>query len=303
MRKIGLSLTVFAAILLPVLYGAPAHAQNFHSWVSHSGNDANTCIDTSPCQTFVRALARTSSGGEISCLDSGSFGQINTVTITISVTIDCNGTLAAPTGDTDEECSVIIINAPGATVTLRNLDLNGVSGCEPGSSGGITIQAAAAVNIENCVIENFNQHGVDDVRTSGATRLAVRNTVVRNNTGAGILLVAAAKNSVVLENVQLVGNAYGVGAASGNNAVVSRSVISQNSVAGVYTDPGATVMLDNSVISHNANYGIQANGTVVLANSDIMFNTSSISGPTSSYGNNRIFDNGPGTAPTLISQQ
>jgi hypothetical protein len=32
-------------------------------------------------------------------------------------------------------------------------------------------------------------------------------------------------------------------------------------------------------------------------------NSTSISGATFSYGNNRIFDNGPGDAPTLISQQ
>jgi hypothetical protein len=85
--------------------------------------------------------------------------------------------------------------------------------------------------------------------------------------------------------------------------VVNRSFMSENSIAGVYADPGATVFLDNSVISHNQTAGIQANGTVAIRNSEITFNTSSISGATSSYGNNSISGNGGGTTPTIIAQQ
>jgi hypothetical protein len=85
--------------------------------------------------------------------------------------------------------------------------------------------------------------------------------------------------------------------------VISRSVMSENSVAGIEADPGGTVLVENTKISHNASYGIFAQGTVTLANSDISFNSTSINGSTFSYGNNRIFDNGAGTAPTLISQQ
>jgi hypothetical protein len=78
---------------------------------------------------------------------------------------------------------------------------------------------------------------------------------------------------------------------------------SNRCVAGIEVDPGGTVLVENTKISHNATYGIFAQGTVTLANSDISFNTSSINGSTFSYGNNRIFDNGPGNAPTLIAQQ
>jgi hypothetical protein len=41
----------------------------------------------------------------------------------------------------------------------------------------------------------------------------------------------------------------------------------------------------------------------VLGNTDITFNTSSISGATTSYGNNRIYGNGGGTTPTVTAQQ
>jgi hypothetical protein len=181
-------------------------------------------------------------------------------------------------------------------VTLRGLNVTAVAGCE---TNGILIQSASAVYIEDCVIENFPQQGILDVRTAGATKLAIKNTIVRNNGSAGILVVAAPKNSVVLENVHAVGNAYGIAVAAGNIVVVSRSVMSENSVAGIEADSGAYVSVEGTKISHNGSYGIQAlGGNVALANSDIDFNTSPISGTVQSYGNNRLFGNGPGTAPT-----
>jgi hypothetical protein len=301
MKKIALSLSVLAALLLPVLFAAPAHAQ-LHSWVSHGGSDANNCLQTSPCLNFTRALSQTADSGEVSCLDSGSFGQF---TVTIAVTIDCTGTVATPVGEFGLSCntSAIVINAPGKVVTLRGLNVTSFSG--PPSSGcaetnGILIQAATAVYIEDSVIENSPQKGIADVRTTGLTKLAIKNTIVRNNASAGIVVAAAPKNSVVLENVHSVGNAYGIAVATGNNVVINRSVMSENAVAGIEADPGAFVFVDNTEISHNVSYGVYALGTVTLANSDIVLNNSSISGATTSYGNNRFAGNGPGIAPTPV---
>jgi hypothetical protein len=293
MRKLALSLAVLAAILLPALYVAPANA-GYHTWVSHSGSDTNICLSTSPCATFSRALSLTEDGGEVSCLDSGSFVQF---TVTISVTIDCSGTVATPNNEFATVCANgIVINVPGGVVTLRGLNVTGFL-C---NINGILIQAATAVYIEDCVIQNWPQRGISDVRTTGLTKLAIKNTLVRNNTSAGIVVAAAPKNSVVLENVHSVGNAYGIGVASGNNVVISRSVMSENAIAGIEADPGAQVYVENTKISHNVSYGVYALGTVALANSDIAFNTSSISGATMSYGNNRLFGNGGGTAPTPV---
>jgi hypothetical protein len=294
-RKLALSLAALAAILLPTLYSAPAQA-NFRAWVSHNGSDANPCTVGSPCATFTHALSVDTDPGEVSCLDSGNF---DVVTVTTSVVIDCRGTLAITlTNDLSVACGAgITINALGKVVTLRGLELVGPAGFCPGTSG-ILIQAAAAVYIEDCVIENWAQKGILDARTTGLTKLAIKNTIVRNNGSAGIVAAAAPKNSVVLENVQSFGNAYGIAVATGNNVVISRSVMSENSIAGIEADPGAEVYVENTKISHNVSYGVYALGTVVLANSDITFNTSSISGATMSYGNNRLFGNGGGTAPT-----
>jgi hypothetical protein len=297
LRKLALSLAVLSAILLSALYAAPAHAVVLinHTWVSHNGSDANTCTSASPCATFTHALSLTQAKGVVSCLDSGSFGLL---TITFEVTIDCNGTVATPGDDSGFLCNdnMIVINAPGNIVTLRGLLVDGRE-C---LNSGIVIQVANAVNIEDCVIENFPNQGILDARTTGFTTLALKNTIVRHNAGAGIVVAAAAKNSAVIENVQSLSNAFGIAVAAGNNVVINRSVMSENRIAGIEADPGAYVFVDNTEISQNVSYGVYAVGTVGLANSDIAFNTSAIFGTTMSYGNNRLFMNGPGTAPTPV---
>jgi hypothetical protein len=293
MRKLALSLAVLAAILLPTLYAAPAHAvANYHSWVSRGGSDINNCTQGAPCQTLAHALLLTRDRGEVSCLDSGSFGDF---TVIISVTIDCGATVATPNSDGLPSCSAgIVIDVPGGVVTLRGLNVTGFD-CD---TNGILIQAATAVYIEDCVIQGWPQKGILDQRTTGLTKLAIKNTIVRNNASAGIVAAAAPKNSVVLENVHSVGNAYGIAVATGNNVVIDHSVMSENAIAGIEADPGAQVYVENTKISQNVSYGIYALGTVWLANSDIAFNTSSIFGSTMSYGNNRLAGNGGGTAPT-----
>jgi hypothetical protein len=304
-RRLATPLVVLAAILLPALDTAQGQVPVLlHSWVSHNGSDGNTCDSSAPCATFARALSKTAVGGEVSCLDSGGFVEF---TVQFSVTIDCTGVVGTPSADyySGHTCdSKIVINAPGSVVNLRGLNvtitkipLGLPSSCAP---GGILIQAATAVHIEDCVIENLPQTGILDVRTTGLTRLAIKNTIVHNIGGAGIVVAASAKNSAVLENVHSVGNTYGIAVAAGNNVVISRSVMSENSVAGIEADPGAYVYVENTKISQNASYGIYAVGTVGLANSDIAFNASSIFGTTMSYGNNRLFENGPGTAPTPV---
>jgi hypothetical protein len=297
LRKIALVMAILGATVLLPLCAAPAYAQSVLTFVSHSGNDANICSATSPCGSFGGALAKTSAGGEIHCLDSGYFGGVGTSRITSSITIDCSGTNA--TALDVLTAYGMDIDAPGGVVVLR-----GISFSTDGRDGGligINITAATTVHIEDCVVTGFNK-GIADLRTTGFTQLFVENTIVRNNhvnpNSPGIVLAAAPKNSVVLENVRSVSNGYGIAVATGNNVVISRSVISGNGIAGIEADPGAQVIVDNTEITHNAGYGIYALGTVSLANSDISYNTSSISGSTMSYGNNRLLGNGGGTAPT-----
>lgn len=154
------------------------------------------------------------------------------------------------------------------------------------ASPGITITAATTVHVEGVTINGMEGDGIADNRTTGGTQLFVKNSIILNNTGAGVAAAAHATNAVVLENVQSVANKYGVAAATGNNVVVSRSVMSGNSFAGVEADPGAQVSVDNTEITHNIVVGVQAYGTITLANSDISYNSAAISRATISYGNN-----------------
>jgi hypothetical protein len=297
MRKIARLIAVFAATVLPQLCLFPAYATIGRTFVSHAGSDGNSCYQDNPCLSFGGALAQTTSGGVIECLDSGYFGSA--IQITISVTIDCHGANANTWNFIGGDS--IDINVPGGVVVLRGINIS--TGGGPAVGTGINITAATTVHIEDCVVMGFTK-GISDVRTAGATQLFIKSTVVRDNhinaNSPGIVLAAAPKNSVVLENVQSLANGYGIAVATGNNVVISRSVLSGNGIAGIEADPGATVFVDNSEISHNASYGIFALGTVGLANSDISLNTSSISGSTMSYGNNRLFSNGGGTAPTPV---
>src|SRR6266436_9247773 len=88
MKRISTLIAIVRAAALILPWTSQAYAQNFVTFVSHAGNDGNTCDATSPCQTFFGALdsSKTRDGGTIICLDAGQFGVAN---ITRSMTIDC----------------------------------------------------------------------------------------------------------------------------------------------------------------------------------------------------------------------
>src|ERR1017187_1741356 len=113
----------FLAVFLAALTHAPcALGLANRVFVSaRSGNDANACDNVkTPCQTFAGAVLQLNSGGEAIVLDTGGYGP---VTLTQSLTITAPpGVLAfihPPAGE------AIVVDAPGATVVLRGLTLNG----------------------------------------------------------------------------------------------------------------------------------------------------------------------------------
>src|SRR2546430_17633727 len=75
MKRIStlIAIVLAAALILP--WTSQARAQNAVSFVSHAGNDANTCDAIFPCRSFVVALgsSKTVDGGSILCLDAGQF--------------------------------------------------------------------------------------------------------------------------------------------------------------------------------------------------------------------------------------
>jgi Right handed beta helix region len=292
MRRVVL-LALAVGFLVPLLASAPAYAQATRTWVSGVGDDANPCSRTAPCKTFAGAISKTAASGEIDCLDPGGFGGI---TITKAITLNCSATLG----------SILVAGTNGITiaagasdiVVIRSLQLQGL-GPGGGSAGlvGVQINSAAAVSMENCVITQFGQQGINDARTGAGAKLFIRNTVISHNGGAGIKLGPGGSNTEI-EDSSSINNSIGVQAGSGTLGMIRRSVFSSNSTAGIQADTGGGINMDNSAVSNNGT-GVVSNSNVRVSNSDVTFNTTGFSGTTVSYGNNRLQGNGSlGAAPT-----
>src|SRR5262245_61927828 len=152
MSKFRLALNILAIAVFSLAISSVAQAQASRTWVSGVGDDANPCSRTAPCKTFAGAISKTANCGEISVLDPGGFGA---VTITKSVTINGDGTLA---GILASLVNGVIVNATANdVVTLRSLSINGF--CN--GINGVRFLAGKHLKIENCTIYGFATHGID----------------------------------------------------------------------------------------------------------------------------------------------
>ena len=304
-----------------------ANAQATRTWVSGVGDDANPCSRTAPCKTFAGAISKTFINGEIDCLDPGGFGA---VTITKSITIDGTGTFASILASGVNGIIVnIAVNAndPLRTVTLRGLSINGAGasgavGTRLGINGvNVTSNGALAVYIEDCVIFKFTQNAVSVVNIVNTMNLFIRNSVLRDNAGAGVLMSSNnAANFVrgTFENSHFNGNQNGINAGGNSRISADNCSLSGNTNAGALARSltagvVAVVNLSNCQISANAQHGVQAGAGGALATSIVRLNKNHItgsgtdginigaSGEVDTYGNNQIFGNNvdgcPGCTP------
>src|SRR5438105_14840822 len=181
MRKPG------AMIVVSVLLGASLFALNNRSAVSLTGSDLATCTVPDPCRTFDVAISKTNSGGEVVVLSTAGYGAF---TVTKSVSIispPAYHAAMAPTSGT-----AITVNAPGATVVLRNLYLNSL-----GADTGVSIRSATIVHIEGLVVNYFSLNAVEITgMISGTAELFVKDVEIRDNGQSGVLLSPASANAV-----------------------------------------------------------------------------------------------------------
>jgi hypothetical protein len=302
----GRALAALAIAALPVLWATGAQAQAARTWVSGVGDDVNPCSRTAPCKTFAGAISKTAANGEINCLDPGGFGA---VTITKSITIDCQETFGSILYSGTNGIN-INYDSFGAdvrkTVNLRGLMLQGADLGLVGIRIFGAASANSAVSIEHCVINgNFGgtARGISDERTGGG-ELYVSNTTVRNMAQTGIAIVPASGSTTikaVVDNVRVQNANFGVAAGNGSRVMVNRSVFSGNTQAGIEADAGAEVNVDNSVSSHNG-VGVQSAGGIIrLSNTNVAFNTAGVSGTINTFTNNRFSSNGPGGTITPLT--
>jgi hypothetical protein len=302
MNKFRFTLNVLAIAIFTFAFASIAQAQATRTWVSGVGDDANPCSRTAPCKTFAGAISKTAVDGEIDALDSGGFGS---VTITKAITIDGDSNLA---GVLAAGVTGIIVNITGAsgsnTVEIRNLSINGAGS----GTNGIRILssfAGTSVFVEKCVIFGFRAgagRGISDERTVSGS-LFVQDTLVKNNSGSGIVAIGAGGGTVVLDNVQSEKNgSSGIvvsgGVVNGGRLMVARNCTTANNVgAGFVAENGAKLDIINSMTAYNAT-GIEsdaANTEVRVSRTTVTRNTANglvLGGGTIlSYGSNEVSAN------------
>jgi hypothetical protein len=312
--KRSLWLAFFGIALCFCAMTSAAQAQATRTWVSGTGDDANPCSRTAPCKTFAGAISKTTAGGEIDALDPGGFG---TLTITKAITIDGGGGQVASV----LASGTVGFNINAGTndvVTLRNLRINGTSQSTSPGTKGINIINAGTVEVQNCVIENFSQLGID-AENSARTQLTVTDSIIQNNTTGGILSSTAAttgnRNRVSVNHVQFLNNGYGVRASLNTRMQVSNSFIANSSnssttVGGAVADAStAALTIVDSTVTNGSGTGVHASNSAIIhiSNVAVTKNVNGLvfdsAGQIISWGNNHVSDNplGDGTPSSTIS--
>lgn len=301
-KVLALAIFMFATVSI-------AQAQASRTWVSGVGDDANPCSRTAPCKTWAGAISKTAACGEIDALDPGGFGA---VTITKSITLDGTGTMASILASL---VTGITINAAATDViTIRGISINGF--CN--GLRGINILQAKTVNVEDCVIFRFAGNGIQSTDANGL-QLHITNTVIRDNTGDGINILAAAagRANVSLQGVRFSGNANGIHARSGTTVSAFDSTFSGHSAAGVFADNTvggsfAVIRVQRSQITGNVT-GVQAGSgggvaasVVEISQNIISFNSGNgvsvqAGGTVETFTNNDIQGNGTNGCPGCTS--
>lgn len=290
MKRLALSVAALAAALLPLLFTSPAHAQATRTFVSGVGNDADPCSRTAPCRTFAGAIVKTFINGEINCLDPGGYGTVN---ITKSITIDCRHTLGSDlsSGTTGVIVNIpVSVNDPTRSVRLRGILINGTgaSGAVGTRTGidGIRILQATSVFVEDSVIAEFSQQGIEVAATANVN-LRLDNVTIRN-TNVACMTLATTSGQVVamLNNVRAFGCPVGLHAANRTRVGIKGSAFSHATTGiqttgvdnivnaddimvtfaatGLIANAGSTIRLSNSFITQNLT-GINANGGAMIS--------------------------------------
>jgi hypothetical protein len=309
--KKGILSILAASVVAAITFAPSAQAQATRTWVSGVGDDANPCSRTAPCKTYAGAISKTAASGEISTLDPGGFGA---VTITKSITINGDGTLA---GILASLTNGVIVNALSTDrVVLRNLSINGAGN---GLNGVRMINATGKLVIDRCIINGFRSSSTSrgvDVSLTGSGQLHILNSVITDNSNGVRLATTAGQMLALVEGTSILNSTTGVGgfaleAGAGSSfAVIKHSNISNNAGDGLKASGASTqITVTDSTISFNGINGINAaiaGARIRLANNLIANNTTSIAITAGGFvdsttpASNIVVGNGGGVAPNGV---
>ena len=284
MKKVVGFVFTCLGIVLAFAAATPVHAQNYHSFVSGNGT-GTACTFSAPCALLDTAVSATISGGLVSCVDQGANSEgsssFGLAILTKSLTIDCAGTSAGVYS--------VIINGPGIVVTLRNLNINGLT---LQGSYGVDFLNGSALFVEHCVIENWTVPGaaigIRFAPPNGVTaELHVTDSVIKNNgngtSGGGIIIQPSGSGAVhaVIERTTVENNTYGIFAnnTGGTGSIllhIKDSTVANSTVNGIsaYTAGSTTaIVIDHSSSLINGGSGILSQGSgglVFLTDTTVM---------------------------------
>jgi hypothetical protein len=227
-----------AALLAAAPASALAAAQR--TFVASYGSDASpTCSLAAPCRSFNVAIGVTNPGGEVVILDTAAYG-VMTINKSIKI-IGPSGVYGGISvlGGVNPTTGIVINAGDFDDITLRGLDISGVTGVAPLPDIGIDIQNAGAVHIEKTSIGNFAQDTSACVKldTAKVVRLYIDDSFLREcRTGVfvnGNTIPAASSVSTQIDNTRI---------ERGKNTVGPVTV-------GVWVKNHGTMQIRNSTIS------------------------------------------------------
>ena len=285
MNKLRFVLQTFVFLGLALAFPVLVEAQATRTWVSGVGDDVNPCSRTAPCKTFAGAISKTATNGEINCLDPGGYGA---VTITKSITIDCEDTqgsiLAAGTNG-------VIVNITAGTdtkkhVRLRGLSINGAS--NTAAASGVRVLAANFVSVEDTVIDGFQNHGISVETTSGTPKIEVDRVTIRGMVGNGInTFITGGTVNLAISNSVFSSTSTGVNLSSNTKATIRDSSAVNNATGlasfsaemnvfncmisgnttGIFANASSTFRLYGNIVTSNGT-GLSSSGGAILSSSN-----------------------------------
>ena len=269
-----------AACALALAFSVSAQAGASRTFVSTTGNDANTAVNCSPsanCRTFAAALSVTNSGGEIVVLTSGGYGPATIAQPVVISAIGVDASISVTTPGTH----ALVINTPGnVTITGLNLHGEGIGG------SGIEVIQVGFLHLYDMLIENFGANGVD-FEASG--ELAVYGSAFNDNDNAGLQINGGGGTffvAVYVQDSSFDHNGFGVEdlfgrvtvanssaqynntgfLVEGGNLTLSNDRAIFNSTA-LSVVPSAALYFENCLISNNGTaYNIVTGGTLAGSN-------------------------------------
>jgi hypothetical protein len=259
-------LLVPALVVAAFGFSPVANATAQRTFVASYGLTANTAFNCSiakPCRAFSEAIGVTNPNGEVIVLDSAGYGPVTIIkSVSLIAPPGIYAGISVVSGDG------VTINAPGATVVLRGLSING-----QGGSFGVSVAQVSRVRIESCVIANMTSNGILD---TAAGDMIVVDTIVRDNGGAGIG-VSASGASVTVDHVRSEHNGFDGFYLDGGYGSISESVFARNGGSGVWLVNGSTSPIDlnvgHSVAFDNGYAGMRVTGdmAILFLNYNVMY--------------------------------